>query len=33
MTKVYFVRHAEPNYENHDDMNPITRITMTCSAN
>ena len=20
MTKVYFVRHAEPNYENHDDM-------------
>lgn len=20
MTKVYFVRHAQPNYENHDDM-------------
>ncbi|MBQ9121639.1 MAG: histidine phosphatase family protein [Clostridia bacterium] len=20
MTKIYFVRHAEPNYENHDDM-------------
>ena len=20
MTKVYFVRHAEPNYENHDDL-------------
>lgn len=20
MTKVYFVRHAEPNYDNHDDM-------------
>lgn len=20
MTTVYFVRHAEPNYENHDDM-------------
>lgn len=20
MTRVYFVRHAEPNYENHDDM-------------
>ena len=19
MTKVFFVRHAEPNYENHDD--------------
>ena len=20
MTKVYFVRHAEPNYNNHDDL-------------
>ena len=20
MTRVYFVRHAEPNYDNHDDM-------------
>ena len=20
MTTVYFVRHAEPNYDNHDDM-------------
>ena len=20
MTTVYFVRHAQPNYENHDDM-------------
>ena len=20
MTKIYFVRHAEPNYNNHDDL-------------
>ena len=20
MTKVYFIRHAEPNYSNHDDL-------------
>lgn len=20
MTKIYFIRHAEPNYDNHDDM-------------
>ena len=20
MTTIYFVRHAQPNYENHDDM-------------
>ena len=20
MTTIYFIRHAEPNYENHDDM-------------
>ena len=23
MTTVYFVRHAEPNYENHDDMTRV----------
>ncbi len=21
MTHIYFIRHAEPNYKNHDDLN------------
>ena len=31
MTRVFFVRHAEPNYENHDDMTrePLIRDSMT----
>ncbi len=26
MTTIYFIRHAEPNYENHDDRSAFSEI-------